>query len=99
MEQKEDGKKTIGVFKMVKISVKEVDNKKIYKAGPFDAYVAKATGNYYYIQLARGTNNMNRDVANTTFDKKSDATKVIKEWLNARYMIYEGKLRLDRLKK
>jgi len=84
---------------MVKITVRELDNKKIYRAGPFDAYVAKATGSYYYIQLARGTSNMNRDVGRTTFNKKSDAVKMIREWLTARYMIYEGKLKLDRLNK
>ena len=84
---------------MVKIKIREVGNKKIYEAGPFDAYVSRADGGYYYIQLSRGTNTMSRDVGRSTFDKKADAIKVIKEWLNARYMIYEGKLRLDKLKK
>lgn len=84
---------------MVKITVREAGGQKIFYAGPFDAYVSKATGNYYYIQLARSTTSMNRDVGRTTFNKKSDAIKVIKEWLTARYMIYEGKLRLDDLKK
>lgn len=85
---------------MVKISIREIGDKKIYKAGPFDAYVGKATnGKYYYIQLARGTTNMNHDVGHTTFDKKADAIKTIREWLNARYMIYEGKAILNMLKK
>jgi len=85
---------------MVKIYTKEVDGHKIYQAGPFDAYIGKASsGNYYYIQLARSSTSMNRDVAKTTFKKKSDATKVVKEWITARYMIYAGKLRLANLNK
>lgn len=84
---------------MVKISVREAGDQKRFQAGPFDAYVDKATvGKFYYIQLARGTTNMNRDVVKTSFKKKSDAIKVIKEWLTARYMIYEGKLRLANLR-
>jgi len=83
---------------MVKISIQEVGDKKIYSAYPFDAYVGEITaGKGYYIQLARGTTNMNRDVGRTTFNKKSEAIKVIKEWLTARNMIYEGKVRLRKL--
>ena len=82
---------------MVKISIREVGDKKIYSAYPFDAYVGKVAGGGYYIQLARGTTNMNRDVGRATFNKKSEAIKLIKEWLAARNMIYEGKVRLRKL--
>ena len=84
-------------IKMVKISIQEVGGKKVYSAYPFDAYVGEMTGKGYYIQLARGTTSMNRDVGRTTFNKKSEAIKVIKEWLTVRNMIYEGKVRLRKL--
>jgi len=84
---------------MGKISTHIVGDKKVYSIGPFDAYVGKMAGNGYYIQLARGTTNMNRDVGRITFNKKPEANKVIKEWLIARNMIYEGNTRLKKLQK
>lgn len=85
---------------MTKISTCIVGDKKVYSIGPFDAYVGKMSARKgYYIQLARGTTDMNRDVGRTTFNKKSEANKVIKEWLTARNMIYEGKIRLKKLQR
>jgi len=87
------------MWKMTKLLTHIVDDKKVYSMGPFDAYVGKMARNGYYIQLAHGTIDMNRDVDRTSFNKKSEANKVIKEWLNARNMIYEGKVRLKKLQK
>lgn len=87
---------------MSKIKVRTIQGHKSFTAYPFDAYIGEIYGKGrkqgYYIQLARGTTNLNREVSKTTFTKKSTAEKVIRKWLTAKSAQYEAKQKLKQLK-
>ncbi len=86
---------------MVKIEVSTFQNKKTFRAFPFDAYIGEIYGkgrkHGYYIQLARGTSNMNNTVKKTTFKSKAQAEKVIRKWLKAQKKRYDAEYTLKRM--
>jgi hypothetical protein len=87
---------------MKKISVSYLHGNKIFRLYPFDAYIGEISGKGrkygYYIQLARGTQNLNKEAKRTTFDKKADAERFIRQWLTAKYAQYEAKEKLKNLR-
>ena len=87
---------------MQKIRVSNLHDHKTFRLGPFDAYIGEVYGNGrkngYYIQVARGTQNLNKEVKRTTFKRKSDAEKVIRKWIRAKYNEYEAKEKLKDLR-
>jgi hypothetical protein len=87
---------------MVKISVSTFQGHKTFKAWPFDAYIGEVYGkgrkHGYYIQLARGTQNLNRDVKRVSYKTKAQAERTIRKWITARKMKYDAEMMLKQLK-
>ena len=87
---------------MVKISVSTFQGNKTFKAYPFDAYIGEVFGagrkHGYYIVLARSTTDLTKEVGKNTFNKKSDAEKVIRKWMSAKIKQYESEVELKRMK-
>lgn len=76
-----------------RIDVSYFQGNKMFGLYPFDAYIGEIYGwgqkHGYYIQLSRGTQDLNKDVAKTTFARKGDAEKVIRKWIRARRTQYD----------
>jgi len=87
---------------MRKIKVGTVQGNKTFQAFPFDAYIGEVYGkgrkHGYYIVLARGTQNLTKEVARHTFKTKAEAEKVIRKWLNAKIVEYDAKEALKKLR-
>ena len=87
---------------MQKLRISNLHGNKTFALGPFDAYIGEIYGNGrkngYYIQLARSTQNLNKEAKKTTFKKKSDAEKFIRQWIKAKYAEYEAKEKLKNLR-
>lgn len=87
---------------MRKIKVSYRQGQKIFEAFPFDAYIGQVYGkgrkHGYYIELARGTTNLNREVKKHTFKTKAQAEKVIRKWLRAKLAEYDAKEQLKKLR-
>jgi len=87
---------------MVKINVRNVQGHKTFTAFPFDAYIGEVYGkgrkHGYYIQLARGTKNLDGEVSRRTYKTKAQAEKVIRTWLTAKKNKYDSEQKLKRLK-
>jgi hypothetical protein len=88
---------------MSKLKVSYFQGNKTFQLFPFDAYIGEVYGkgrkHGYYIQLARGTTNLNHEVKQNTFKTKAKAEAVIRKWIRAKYAQYEAKLKLKQLKK
>ena len=87
---------------MKKIRISKRNGQKVFEAFPFDAYIGQIHGKGrkygYYIQLARGTTNLNKEVKRHTFKTKAEAEKVILNWMRAKLKEYEAKEELKKLR-
>lgn len=83
---------------MRKIRVMVIQGHKTFSAFPFSAYIGKMDRGGYYIQLARSSTSLNRDVSRTTFKTKAAAEKVIRRWLRAKTSEYDAKEQLKKLR-
>jgi len=87
---------------MEKIRISNLHGNKTFALGPFDGYIGEIYGkgrkHGYYVQIARSTTNLNKELKKTTFKKKADAEKVIRKWLSAKYKEYEAKETLKRMR-
>jgi len=88
-------------MKKIKVT-NQAGRNKVFRAFPFDAYIGEIYGQGrkygYYIQLARGTQNLNKEVKRKTYKTKAEAEKVIRRWLKAKLAEYEAKEELKKLR-
>ena len=85
---------------MEKITTRTRNGQKSFVLGVFDAYIGQIFGNGrkngYYIQLARGTQNLNKDAPVRTFRNKRKAELFIRRWLKEKHLGYMRTRKLRR---